>query len=171
MDPVIVSPTIPTTFTKVIRYKSAFDTPPKVIVWLTGLSAAAVCVKAVANDITETEFALQIRCSDGTQLASVGVAWAVWPEAGGSDNGWSGTRSVVNVGSVSTAKTGEARVPVFSGSGSLRKAAVMAALSEVDIVLVGGVWVQLVFKQARWEMTAGPVDASVYSARVAYAFE
>lgn len=68
-------------------------------------------------------------------------------------------------------RCGDARVPVFSGSGSLRGAAVMAALSEVDMVLVGGVWVQLVVKQARWQMDAGPVGASVYSARVAYAFE
>lgn len=143
------------------------------VVWLTGFSGAtgtSVSITVVANDITETEFALQIRSSDGAPLLSVGVAWAVWPEAGGSNGGYSDARPVVNVGPVSTTKTGDARVPVFSGSGSFRGTAVIAGLSAVDMVLAGALWIELVVKEAGWAMEVGPVGASVYSVRMCYVF-
>lgn len=169
MDPLITTPTIPTILTQNIRFGKPFDTPPKVIVWLTGLSAAtgaAVCVKAVANDITETEFQLHISSDGGSRLGSVGVAWAVWPEAGISDH--LGLQKVANVGSVCAVAPGGGRVPVFSKTGSVRGKVVMVAVSAVDLVLAGGVWVEVVFTGQSWRMSAGPVDASMYSARVAY---
>lgn len=177
MDPLITTSTIPSTLTHIVTFEKPFANPPQVLVWLTGLSAttgAAVCVKAVANNITESEFTLHITSAEVTPLGSVGVAWAVWPEAHSSNQGGGGsqgTASAMQVGSVSTVTPGGARVRVLSKSGSVGGEIRMAGISTVDLVLAGGLWVELVLEGRGWSMSAGPADAIVYAARVAYAFK
>lgn len=166
-DPLITSPTLPTTIAHVVRFGEPFPTPPKVLVWLTGLSAAAgaaVAVKATATDITETDFTLRISSVDGAALASVGAGWAVWSQTSS------------RVGSVSTVAPGCERVSVLAKEGSLAVGGRVAlvAFCALDMVLSGDVWVELMQEdhgsdQLRWVMSAGPASASVYSARLGYA--
>lgn len=182
MDTLITGATIPTTITNRILFANAFPTPPKVVVWLTGFSAAtgaAVSVKVTANDITETAFVLQISSGEGARLGSVGVGWAVWPENGWSD--WGQKQAAVKVGSVSTLIPGEARLPRLAAVGTLAKGAVgavfLVAVSAVDLVLTGNLWVDVAMVPgsggysdiaSTWRMTAGPATARVYSARVVH---
>lgn len=173
MDVLIMAPTVPTTLTRIVRFKEAFLAPPKVAVWLTGLCAtpgAAVSVKAVANNISKTEFVLEIFSGDGAALASVGAAWAVWPD----------DVELAKVGTVITVKPGGARVPVSELKGKLDVggSAALVALCAVDLVLAGGLWLEVTHrtdqwppKYLRWVMTVGPADATVYSATLAYATE
>lgn len=169
MDPLVAGATVPTTITNRIFFQNAFPTPPNVAVWLTGLSAAtgaAVSVKATANNITETDFTLQISSGDGARLDSVGIAWAVWPEAAGYQS------PKVTVGSVSTANPQKGRVSTLGASGVLpqnqRAKILLVAVSAVDLVLTGGLWVD-VGANSGWMMRAGPAKAIVYSARIMYA--
>lgn len=177
MDTRITSPTLPTTITHVVHFKKPFSTPPTVLVWLMGLSAtsgAAVSVKATANNITETEFVLQISTGGGAPLGSVGAAWAVWsgvPEWG---------RQTVNVGSVSTAAPEGAELLSFwprrmlPVTGSVQFVAACA----VDLLLSGGVWVYLEIvyeggnyrQDIAWKLGAAHGNAKVDSARLAYSW-
>lgn len=181
LDALITSPSpLPTTITRLIRFKETFSSIPKVMVWLTGLSAtsgAAICVKATANDVTETEFALQITSREGAPLVSAGAAWAAWPEA----NVWS--QPAVTVGSFSTVKPGGAKVSTLQAVGTteghmIGGPNVFLAVCTVDMVLEGSVWMDLSIKQEQhghrrvsWGMKAGPVEAKFYSARVGYVIQ
>lgn len=168
MDPVVTGPTIPTTISNRVSFNHAFPIPPKVVVWLVGLSAppgAAVSVQVTANNITETNFVLQICSGDRARLGSVGVAWAVWPDA----SGWQQT--AVDVGSVSTLTPGQPRRSTLGAKGTLPGTTkLFVAVCAVDLVLSGGLWVDLVVAHAGggWSMNAGPSTAIVYSARVAH---
>lgn len=167
---------LPTTITHVVHFKNAFPAPPTVMVWLTGLSAArhaTVCVKVTANNVTESEFALQISSAGSTSLGSVGVAWAVWPITAR----WGQTTA--KVGSVSTVAAAAARVSNLNATGVVPvKPVIFVALSAVDLVLGEHLWMDVQMAMASgsygpqgstWELSAGPVGASVYSARLAYA--
>lgn len=172
MDTLTTGAPIPTTISNRILFANAFPTPPKVAVWLTGLSAAtgaAVSVKVTANDITETAFVLQISSAEGARLGSVGVAWAVWPEEG--EWSFGGRQAGVKVGSVSTLTPGGARLPRLAAAGKLAQGAVgvlLVAVSAVDLVLTGNLWVNVAMVSPTWSMTAGPSTARVYSARVVH---
>lgn len=176
MDALITTPTVPTSLTQIIRFTTPFETPPKVAVWLTGLSSATgstVFVKAGANNITETEFELQINSGDGARLGSVGAAWAVWPEVDRHSE-----YTVRAIGSVSTAVPGGARVPRLGASGKQLQAShygkvVLAAVGAVDLVLEGSLWVEVEVsltenKPLYWGMSAGPPDVMLYSVRLVY---
>lgn len=165
---------VPSTITHLVRFKQAFPGFPTVAVWLTGLSAApgaAVSVKVLASDVTETEFTLHISSGDGARLASVGAAWAVWPPT------THFTEPEINVHSVNTIAPGGARVPVLAGNGIFEYGGrlELLALCAVDLVLAGGVCIE-VFVPAwsygdgdqRWSMNAGPDGVSVYAAKVVY---
>lgn len=167
---------LPATITHVVHFKNAFPVPPNVMVWLTGLSAArhaTVCVKVTANNVTESEFALQICSAGSASLGSVGVAWAVWPIT----PRWGQTTATV--GSVNTVGPVAPRVSNMNATGTVPVRAVMfVALSAVDLVLGErlSMDVQMVRTNgsygpqgSTWTFSAGPVGASVYSARVAYA--
>lgn len=186
MDARITATSLWNTFNHIVRFKTPFTAPPAVMVWLTGLGAASgasVSVQVTANNITETGFALQVTSGS---LRSVGVAWAVWPETPRYG------QSKLRVGSVSTVVPGCARVPKFTECGEVgfEGEPVLVAVCAVDMVLSGGVWMDvemtgcpesdlsprrtLYAPSGRpgfcWRMSAGPVGAKVYSARVAYAF-
>lgn len=140
MDPLIAGATIPTTITNHIVFTAPFSTPPKVVVWLTGLSAttgAAVSVNVTANDITEAGFVLQISSGDGARLQSVGTAWAVWAENGEHQS------SPITVDCLNTLTPGKQRVTLFRNPETLvdGTAIVMVAVSAVDLVLVENLWV------------------------------
>lgn len=169
MDPLVTGGTVPTTITNRIFFQNAFPTPPNVAVWLTGLSAATgapVSVKVTANNITETDFTLQISSGDGARLDSVGIAWAVWPDAAGYQS------SKVTVGSVSTATPLKGRVSTLAASGVFPQGKgarmLLVAVCAVDLVLTGGLWVD-VGTDSGWMMKVGPAKAIVYSARIMYA--
>lgn len=167
---------LPATITHVVHFKQAFPAPPTVMVWLTGLSAARhakVCVKVTANNVTESEFALQITSTGGASLGSVGVAWAVWPIT----PHWGQTAA--KVGSVNTVAPAAARVSNLNAAGTVpAKGVIFVALSAVDLILGERLWMEVQMIKATgsygpagstWKLSAGPVGASVYSARVAYA--
>lgn len=167
---------LPTTITHVVHFKNAFPAPPTVMVWLTGLSAArhaTVCVKVTANNVTESEFALQISSAGSAGLSSVGVAWAVWPIT----PHWGQTTA--KVGSVSTVAAAAARVRNLNATGIVPVGPVIfVALSSVDLVLGERLWMDVEMvkndggygpRGSTWSLSAGPVGASVYSARLAYA--
>lgn len=176
MDEHINTAIIPGTVSVVIPFKTAFATPPKVVVWLTGLSAtndAVVAVNATANNVTETEFVLQISSGGPAQLASVGAAWAVWPDAAERPT----TESVDFIGPEG------ARVPIFDVKRVLkpRNGGVigLAVVSGVEVVLKGTLTICLFVsdiytfpgEEFAWRMTVGPSDAEVYSTRVTYVLE
>ncbi|KAL0636379.1 hypothetical protein Q9L58_004629 [Maublancomyces gigas] len=186
MDARITATSLWTSFNHIVRFRTPFTTPPAVMVWLTGLSAASgasVSVQVTANNITETGFALQVTSGS---LRSVGVAWAVWPETPRYG------QTKLGVGSVITEAPGSARVPKFTEFGEIggEGEPVLVAVCAVDVVLGGGVWMDVEMtgcpqadwspqrrlfgpsgpSQLSWRMSAGPVGAKVYSARVAYAF-
>ncbi|KAL0632588.1 hypothetical protein Q9L58_008519 [Maublancomyces gigas] len=168
MDPLVTGATVPMTINRRIFFQNAFPTPPNVAVWLTGLSAAtgaAVSVKATANNITETDFMLQISSGDGARLDSVGIAWAVWPEAAGYQS------PRVTVGTVSTVTPQKGRVSTLAASGEFPQGKggkmLLVAVCAVDLVLTGGLWVD-VGADSRWMMKVGPAKAIVYSARIMY---
>lgn len=186
MDARITATSLWTSFNHIVRFKAPFAAPPAVMVWLTGLGAASgasVSVQVTANNITETGFALQVTSGS---LRSVGVAWAVWPETPRYG------QTKLRVGSVSTVAPGCARVPKFTEFGEVgcEGEPVLVAVCAVDVVLAGGVWMDVemtgcpqsdwsaqrtLFRphgpsKLSWRMSAGPVGAKVYSARVAYAF-
>ncbi|KAL7269826.1 hypothetical protein RUND412_007485, partial [Rhizina undulata] len=178
MDLLLTSPTLPVTITNVIRFKEAFRSPPKVVVWLTGLSAhngATVHVSTTANDVTETGFVLHMSSGDGDTLKSVGAAWAAWDEA--HEGGYEGNPAV-RVGSFSTTKLGSVRTRKWAETGSLlgRESKVFLSVCAVDLVLAGSLWMDMTMSEKstydrdkfKWNLKAGPVDARVYSARVAY---
>lgn len=167
--------TLPATITHIVRFKDAFATPPSsVMVWLTGLSASTgdeLSVQATANDVTETEFVLQVSSGAGSRLNSVGVAWAVWHES---------EQNTAKVGSVSTKSPGTVRLPNLASSGVLAGVflPIFVAVSAVHLVLGGNMWVDVEMahetqsygpKGLKWEMKAGPVAARVYSVMIACA--
>lgn len=175
LDPLITTKPLKLTTTHTVRFKKPFPTPPIVLVWLTGLGAksgALVSVKATANNVTESEFSLQVTSSGGDRLESVGVAWAVWPEA----PGWG--QKTPKAGSVSTVAAGARRVTNLNTEGTVPvKWVQFASLCAVDIVLRGGVWmtVKTVTETSsygpqgtKWTMSAGPAGSQVYSARIVY---
>lgn len=175
MDPLITTTPLQTVIIHIVRFKKPYPTPPSVLLWLTGLSAksgASVRVKATANNLTESEFSLQISSEGGDRLGSVGVAWAVWPQTA-----TSGVQAL-KTGSVSTVVAGARRSPNLNTEGTLGVPLVQfASLCEVDMALSAGVWVnmQVVGRTsyapgATWSMNAGPLGARVYSARIAYAY-
>lgn len=179
MDALITTPTVPTSLTQIIRFPKPFETPPKVAVWLTGLSSetgSTVGVRAGANNITETMFELQINSGDGARLGSVGAAWAVWPKVDRDREYW-----VQAIGSVSTTVLGTVWVPMLGAAGEQRQAThyenvALAAVCWVDLILEGSVWVEVEVKkrdnlQLRWEMSAGPGDALFYSVRLVYVLQ
>lgn len=169
MDPQVTGATIPRTINNRVFFEKAFPTPPTVAVWLTGLSAAtgkAVSVTVTANNITESDFELQICSGDGARLGSVGVAWAVWPGAAGYPS------AAVSVGSVSTAIPQKRKVSALAASGALPRGngtrLLLVAVCAVDLVLMGGLWVD-VGAESGWRMKVGPANAILYSARIMYA--
>lgn len=162
------------------------------MVWLTGLSAlsgAAISVQASAHDIEETGFSLRINSGAGAFVASVGVAWAAWVEVGP----WGGPTA--KGGSFSTITSATPRESKLWMAGSLPQNAVavrnkLLGICAVDLVLEGNMWMNVSLSMPnldpkdqhhesielpsdepvmRWEMTAGPADANVYSAEVTYA--
>lgn len=177
LEPLTTTKPLKLTTTHTVRFKTPYTTPPKVLVWLTGLGAKSgtrVCVKASANNVTESEFSLQMTSGSGHRLESVGVAWAVWPEA----PGWG--QNTAKVGSVSTVAAGARRVTNLNTEGNVPvKWVQFASLCAVDMVLRGGVWmnVEMVMETSsygpqgtKWTMSAGPAGSQVYSARIVYTF-
>lgn len=130
-------------------------------------------VKATANNVTESEFSLQISSGGGDRLGSVGVAWAVWPET----PGWGQTAR--KAGSVSTVVAGAKRVANLNTTGIVPVPGVFfAAVCAVDMYLRGGVWINVQMSPetpaygpngTQWSMSAGPVGSQVFSVRIAYA--
>lgn len=149
MDPAMTGPTLPTTVSHRVVFGYAFPSPPKVVVWLTGFSAApgaAVSVQVTAINITETKFVLQINSGDGARLGSIGVGWAVWPATGVWPKPVTGVwpQPAVEVGSVSTRTPGKARVSSLATTGVLQaKKMLLVAVCAVDLVLAGGLWMEV----------------------------
>lgn len=178
MDEHINTAIIPATVSVVIPFKTAFATPPGVVVWLTGLSAtndAVVTVNATATNVTESEFVLQISSGGPAQLASVGAAWAVWPDV----------PERLTTGSVDFVGPEGARVPIFDAKGvenprnACSSVIRLAVVSAVEVVLKGTLTIDLFVSEIytypgeefAWRMTVGPSDAEVYSTRVTYVLE
>lgn len=174
LDPLITTRTLQCLTTHNVRFKKPFPTPPRVLVWLTGVGArsgALVCVKATANNVTESEFSLHITSGGGDLLGSVGVGWAVWPETPRFGE------TTAKAGSVSTVAAGARRVTNLNTEGKVAVVGVeFASLCALDLVLLGGLWVIVQMqrqapyepKGTTWTMSAGPVGSHVYSARIAY---
>lgn len=180
MDALITTPTIPTTLTHVVRFLTPYETPPQVLVWLTGLSGATgaeVNVATAAKQITETGFELQISSHDGAPVQSVGAAWAVFESLGEGEphtvkvdsysNKWHGRPRAVTLESTST----------LGHHGSVHRVG-FAALCAVDLALEAGVWVEVrmdteiekgaVAPYPTVKIKAGPADRRVYSVGVGY---
>lgn len=157
MDAGNTSALLPTRIDHVVRFKNPFVTPPVVMVWLTGLSAArgtTVSVQLSANNVTETDFTLQITSGlgFGAVLRSVGVAWAVWTVA----SGW-GQHTTKKVGTVSTVSPGGVRVSNLTGSGKLAgDSTALVAVCAVDLVLGGGVWIDVEMEGGETPPELGP---------------
>lgn len=175
-DPGVTTKLLPQMTTYTVRFNKLFPTPPSVLVWLTGLAAkpgAKLMVKATANNVTESEFSLQIASHGGDRLRSAGVAWAAWPEhpERGEVTG--------KAGSVSTVVAGAKRLSNLNTTGNVQVLGVFfVALSAMDLYLRGDLWMHVQMVQetssygprgTTWSMSAGPVGSQVLSARRAYA--
>lgn len=171
-DPLITTRTLPTELVRYLHFNSTPESPPQVVVWLTGLSAptaAGICVAVTARNITATGFELHICSNGGMPIWSVGVAWAIFNPLG---EGEYPTLVVETYRS-----PGRGRTPMFKDGcvmldrGPASKVE-FAAISALDVVLDEKVWVEVKVDMAMPDLrtksptvriTAGPVGSNVYS--------
>lgn len=171
-DPLVTTATLPTEFVRYVPFESSPESPPQVLVWLTGLSAVAgaeVRVAVRAREITESGFELEVRSHGGVPIASVGAAWAFF------DSWRQGDHPTLVVDTYRSSPWRETPMStdicILAPPWPVSKVG-YAAISALHLVLEERVWVEMKVHIEKHDpanmgptvrMQAGPVASKVYS--------